>query len=60
MDGKELTETIAKSHTNVHFFEDDTALVDFVISTAKKDDVIVFLGSHGFRGMIEETINRLA
>ena len=26
---------------------------------AKKDDCIVFLGSHGFRGMIEEVIEKL-
>jgi hypothetical protein len=25
---------------------------------AKKEDVIVFLGSHGFRGMIDELVRR--
>lgn len=60
MEGSELTETISKTHQNTLYIEDDTELVKNVISTAKeKGDVIVFLGSHGFRGMIEETISLL-
>ncbi len=59
MDGKELSETIQKTHKNVKYFEDDAALVNFLIAETKKDDCIVFLGSHGFRGMIEETVNKL-
>lgn len=56
MEGNELAQTIAKTHKNVVFIEDDTQLVKTAIDTAKKDDIIVFLGSHGFRGMIEETV----
>jgi UDP-N-acetylmuramate: L-alanyl-gamma-D-glutamyl-meso-diaminopimelate ligase len=59
MEGQELCEVIKKTHRDVHYIEDDKTLVDFLISSAKKDDVIVFLGSHGFRGMIEETVKRL-
>lgn len=59
MEGDELAETIEKTHSNVHYLEDDQKLVEFLTANAKKDDVIAFLGSHGFRGMIEETITSL-
>ncbi|MDO8430404.1 MAG: Mur ligase family protein, partial [Candidatus Taylorbacteria bacterium] len=59
MEGQELTQTIGKTHKNVVYVEDDTELVNVLINTVKKDDVIVFLGSHGFRGMIEGTITSL-
>lgn len=59
MEGDELAQTIAKTHKNVVFIEDDTQLVKTAVDTAKKDDIIVFLGSHGFRGMIEETVSKV-
>ncbi len=52
MEGKELAEVIAKTHSNVKYVEDDKELVNNL-----KGDVIAFIGSHGFRGMIEETIS---
>lgn len=52
MEGKELADTIAKTHPDVKYIEDDTELVNNL-----KGDVIAFLGSHGFRGMIEATIS---
>ncbi len=59
IEGKELANIIKKTHSSVEYIEDDKALVEYVISQAKKDDCIVFLGSHGFRGMIEETVTSL-
>jgi len=59
MEGDELAETIKKTQPNTEYIADDTILVEYLISHAKKDDCIVFLGSHGFRGMIEETVKRL-
>jgi UDP-N-acetylmuramate: L-alanyl-gamma-D-glutamyl-meso-diaminopimelate ligase len=59
MDGQELRDTISKTHSNVKYIEDDQALVDYLKSKSKKGDVIAFLGSHGFRGMIEEAIKVL-
>ncbi len=53
MEGKELTDTIAKTHPNVKYIEDDEELVREL-----SGDVIAFLGSHGFRGMIEEMIKK--
>ena len=63
MEGNELAEIISKTHENVSYIEDDTELVTRAIQLAnqlaKKDDCIVFLGSHGFRGMIEAICLRL-
>jgi UDP-N-acetylmuramate-alanine ligase len=59
MEGQELATTIQKTHKNVHFIDDDKKLVYFLKTESKQGDVIVFLGSHGFRGMIEETTTSL-
>lgn len=58
-DGEELAETIAADHKDVEYIEDDAALVEFITLARNPGDVIVFLGSHGFRGMIEETVKKL-
>jgi UDP-N-acetylmuramate: L-alanyl-gamma-D-glutamyl-meso-diaminopimelate ligase len=52
MEGKDLSVVIAKTHPNVKYIEDDAELVKTL-----KGDIIAFLGSHGFRGMIEATIS---
>lgn len=61
-DGEELAETIRENgaHRDVHYIDDDEKLVEFITKARGEGDAIVFLGSHGFRGMIEETIKRLA
>ncbi len=59
-EGDELAKTIAESHPNVHYMDDDTKLVDFLVTDRKDGDVIAFMGPHGFRGMIEETVKKLA
>lgn len=59
MEGNELAQVILKTHKNVLYIEDDEELVKKIAGEAKSGDVIVFLGSHGFRGMIEETITSL-
>ncbi len=56
IDGDELTEVIKKTHNNVIYIEDDNNLIKTVIETAKKGDCVAFMGSHGFRTMIEELI----
>jgi UDP-N-acetylmuramate: L-alanyl-gamma-D-glutamyl-meso-diaminopimelate ligase len=58
MEGNELAATIGKTHKNCSYLEDDNNLVNFLVSQAKRGDVIVFLGSHGFRGMIEEVVEK--
>src|SRR3989338_2469061 len=60
LDGEQLTKVISQTHKDSFFIEDDAKLVDFVIANAKKGDCVVFLGSHGFRGMIEDVIKKLS
>jgi UDP-N-acetylmuramate: L-alanyl-gamma-D-glutamyl-meso-diaminopimelate ligase len=59
-DGQELCDTIALTHSDARYIEDDAALVELITKDRKEGDVIAFLGSHGFRGMIEETIQKIA
>jgi UDP-N-acetylmuramate: L-alanyl-gamma-D-glutamyl-meso-diaminopimelate ligase len=59
LEGNELADYISKTHKKVLYIEDDKALVEKIIKEAKAGDVIAFLGSHGFRGMIEETVEKL-
>lgn len=59
-DGVELAKTIEENHKDVNYFESDEALVEFLTTARIEGDVIAFLGSHGFRGMIEETVKKLA
>ena len=60
MEGQELFETIKRTHKHVEYIDDDVALVSYLVSSAKKGDCIAFLGSHGFRGMIEETVKKFS
>jgi UDP-N-acetylmuramate-alanine ligase len=59
MEGDALAKVIGKSHPETRYLDDDRELVKEVLQEAKKEDVIVFLGSHGFRGMIEEVVTSL-
>lgn len=59
MEGNELAKTILKTHSSVTYIEDDNNLIKYLIENTKKGDCIAFLGSHGFRGMIEELITYL-
>lgn len=58
-DGEQLAHVIGKTHLNVAYIEDDQLLISHIISTTKPGDIVVFLGSHGFRGMIEELILKI-
>ncbi len=56
MDGQRLADIISKTQPNTKYIEDDEALLKYLKEKTQPGDVIVFLGSHGFRGMIEELI----
>ncbi len=60
MEGDELAKVISMTHNNVKYIDDDTKLVETVKNQSETGDIIVFLGSHGFRGMIEETIEKIS
>jgi UDP-N-acetylmuramate-alanine ligase len=59
MDAAELAAAIKETHPHVVQIDDDAALTDLLKTIVQKGDVIAFLGSHGFRGMIEETIAKI-
>ena len=58
LEGDELAKIIGRSHPSVHYIEDDEKFVMFLKEQTGRGDVIVFLGSHGFRGMIEQVISK--
>jgi len=60
LEGDDLAKAIMKAHASVIYIDADDQLVEYLIQNAKKGDVIAFLGSHGFRGMIEETVKKLS
>ncbi len=60
LDGKDLAETIGKTHSHVEYIDDDQALLNKISNTAQSGDTIAFLGSHGFRGMIEEVVSEIS
>lgn len=59
-DGAELAATIGENHKDVHYIDVDDDLVAYLALGRLKGDVIAFLGSHGFRGMIEEVVKKLS
>lgn len=59
MDGTELAAVIKKTHPEVQYQEDDSGIIKHVLENTKKDGVVVWLGSHGFRGMIEALVTKL-
>ncbi len=59
-DGVRLTEVIAQTHSGVRYIEDDTQVVETILSETNTGDCVVFLGSHGFRGMIDELVSHLS
>ena len=62
MEGKKLAEIIGQKNkgTRVLYMENDNELTKFLAKEAKPKDIIVFLGSHGFRGMIEQTMLQIS
>ena len=58
--GAELTKEIKKTYANISYIDDDAELLKTLNQKTQTGDIIVFLGSHGFRGMIDELITRNA
>jgi len=55
-EGEKLTGIISKTQPHTKYIDDDEKLIDYLIKNNNKNDVIVFCGSHGFRGMIEKLV----
>jgi UDP-N-acetylmuramate-alanine ligase len=59
IDGVKLAEIISKTHDKVKYIEEDEKLIEYLVNNTKTGDVIIFLGSHGFRRMIDELVKSL-
>lgn len=59
LEGEDLTKIISETHAHATYLPDDDTLIDYVTTSAGANSVIVFLGSHGFRGMIEKVVKKL-
>lgn len=59
IEGEELASVISKTFPHAKFINDDNNLIEYLLSNTKKGDAIAFLGSHGFRGMIEEILRKI-
>ncbi|HAT03248.1 MAG TPA: hypothetical protein DCS29_00515 [Candidatus Magasanikbacteria bacterium] len=59
LEGDELRDIIAQTHNNVNYIDNDEQLMKHLMNSSKNGDVIIFLGSHGFRGMIEKLTKSL-
>lgn len=59
MGGEEIAKVISKSHVHACYIALDETLVRHLKDSAKPGDCIIFLGSHSFRGMIQELIKLL-
>jgi len=59
-EGDRLAKIISETQKNTIYIDDDTKLVEYICKNRSEGDVVAFLGSHGFRGMIEETVKKLA
>ena len=60
LEASDLVRIISKTHSNCRAIEDDEALVQYLLTQIKKDDVVVFLGSHSFRGMIDQLVSKIS
>lgn len=59
MEGPQLKKVISQSHPDTVYFEDDDELISVLKQKTITGDAIVFLGSHGFRGMIDRLVETL-
>lgn len=57
-EGGELASIIGLTHPETYYLDDDQELLTFLKNETAPGDTIVFMGSHGFRGMIEELVEK--
>ncbi len=60
LEADELVPVIAQTHKSVRHIAEDAELIAYITKTLEPGDAVIFLGSHGFRGMIEELISKLS
>ncbi len=58
-EGNQLVQIISKTHPAAIYLDADEELVKYVLKKIQPGDVVVFMGSHGFRGMIENLVYKV-
>lgn len=56
VDGAELAGAIARTQSQTTYIPEDEKLIETLKTSLHAGDYLVFCGSHGFRGMIEEVV----
>lgn len=59
-DGAEIARLISRTHRHVEYIDDDEKLIAALEKKLRPGATAVFLGSHGFRGMIEKLRSSLS
>ncbi|PIT88108.1 MAG: hypothetical protein COU29_03800 [Candidatus Magasanikbacteria bacterium CG10_big_fil_rev_8_21_14_0_10_36_32] len=57
LDGARLAKIISQTNQTTKYIENDKELINYLKEKLSSNDAVIFLGSHGFRGMIESLIN---
>lgn len=58
-EGGALADIIGKTHPKALYIDDDNKLIAYLKTKIQPGVVVVFMGSHGFRGMIETLIEEI-
>lgn len=56
LSGDAIAQIINTTHNLVRYIENDNELLNYIKQKTTANDAVVFLGSHGFRGMIDELV----
>jgi UDP-N-acetylmuramate: L-alanyl-gamma-D-glutamyl-meso-diaminopimelate ligase len=56
LEASDVVKILKNTHHNVSYFNHDTELTKYLKQKTQPNDVVVFMGSHGFRGMIENVL----
>jgi UDP-N-acetylmuramate-alanine ligase len=56
LEAVEIANEIKKTQPNTQYFTEDSSITTYLKQKTQPDDVVVFMGSHGFRGMIESIL----
>ncbi len=59
LEGAEIAEIISRTHGSVQYLPEDEKLLTYLEQKIQPGDAVVFLGSHGFRGMIDELVYKV-
>jgi len=57
--GKELVKYLKKTHKNVTYQTNPETIIQNILKLAKPNNIVAFMGSKNFDGMIQEMIQKI-